>query len=125
MSRSFVAWLLVTVGLALLSVSVVLVPNNAFADDGSGCDGRCVYTSDFSGTIWQLTSSTCAISCPCPYTPNIPPPTGPGQQKATDCSGLVICVFDCSCPTVGQPCAGATGCTTCTCIDGLFGPYCG
>jgi hypothetical protein len=62
MSRSFVAWLLVTLGLALLSVSIVLVPTNAFADDGSACGG-CTY--QWTGSMWMYMWSNCTGDCAC------------------------------------------------------------
>lgn len=116
MSRSFIAWLLVTVGLALLSVSVVLVPNTAFADDGSECEGGCVYQSDSTGIAWMPMSDTCTgIGCACPSVPNIDPPTGPGEQVQTDCGGnIIFCMeFFCFC---SPPCTPiGPSCNWCTC----------
>jgi hypothetical protein len=101
MSRSFIAWLLVTLGLALLSVSVVLVPDNALADDGDPppC-GACTYGWD--GSTWLMTSSSCTTDCEC-----VPPDssgTTPGEQRTVDCAANSII----SCVALCNPCASAT-----------------
>jgi hypothetical protein len=117
MSRSFLAWLLTTAGLALLSVSVVLVPNSAFADDGSGCDGDCVYYCDGFGC--SLIEGTCSGECSCPNPPYFSLPTEPTYVR-TDCANIpecLPCTIQC---TPNQVCTGTL--CHCCCLPG-YGTY--
>lgn len=132
MSRSFVAWLLVTLGLGLLSVSVVLVPDSALADDGEDSCGSCTY--EWDGMMWDLVSNTCLPNeCECENPPNFPSGTYVGERRTADCVGVpefcVACV--CSASQLGQGCStggsypsGFFCRTYCVCYDLGLGIFC-
>src|SRR5947208_5816107 len=135
MSRFFLAWLLVTLGLALLSVSVALVPDNALADDGDPVScGTCTYQWNSMTRMWTMTLNCGHINCTCPNPPGLPDGTTNGETRPVNCetyTGLDSCI-GCNpvCATGNPPVPGP--CVTgypyvppcwsyCSCRPGLYG----